>query len=424
MSTQQMLRIAHAVIKICHNAVSGARDASKAASTLACRVTSLAVGGALAIAACLPLAACQQAVARSPVVVVLLASATRNEPAPELASPDLDLLRADAGDSNDAIAYVVNPNTGQADEVSLTPRRPDGEVDYGPTRDQTIAQNIGRVQQLLRQQAAQVPFDLLTFIAEAVRVSPTAGTLIVMSSGLSTAGAFDLRQVGWGADPRLIAQQLKQMGALPVLAGWRVVFSGQTVTSAPQPPLPLPQQAELRSYWLAICRAAAAASCQADLLTRPEPPSRSSTPVPLVPVPRVESVHGPSGWSGSEVPADAFFAFNEATLLPGANGILEPLARKAETWHLRISIAGYSSPDGGSAAYNLALSQRRADAVAARLVALGVEPSQLAAVRGYGLAGKTPVACLVGGRLVETVCAEYRYVNILLSPLPANAFTS
>jgi OOP family OmpA-OmpF porin len=121
------------------------------------------------------------------------------------------------------------------------------------------------------------------------------------------------------------------------------------------------------------------------------------------------------------VPADAFFAFNQATLLAGANSILEPLARQAETWHLQISIAGYSSPDGGSAAYNSALSLRRAAAVATRLVALGVEPSQIVQVRGYGLAGKTAAACTVNGHLDEAACAQYRHVNILLSPLPASA---
>jgi len=393
----------------------------KTVGTLVRRVAGPGISSALALAMCLTLSACQQANAGSPTVVVLLASATRNEPAPVLASPDLDLLGTDASESKDAIAYVVNPNTGQASEVSLTPRRPDGQVDYGPTREQIIAGNIDRVQQLLRLEAAHVPFDLITFIAEAVRVSLTPGTLIIVSSGLSTAGAFDLRQVGWGANPQLIAQQLKQMGALPSLTGWHVIFSDQAVTSAPQPPLPLLQQTELRSYWLAICQVAGAASCQTDLLTRPEPPSRSSIPVPLVPVPQVESVRGPAGWSGPEVPADALFAFNQATLVPGTNSILEPLAQKAETWHLQISIAGYSSPDGGSAAYNLALSQRRAAAIAVRLVALGVDPSQIVRIHGYGLAGKTAAACTVNGHLDEAVCAQYRHVNILLSPLPASA---
>jgi hypothetical protein len=33
--------------------------------------------------------------------------------------------------------------------VSLTPRRADGEVDYGPDRSSELAANVNRVQQLL-----------------------------------------------------------------------------------------------------------------------------------------------------------------------------------------------------------------------------------------------------------------------------------
>jgi hypothetical protein len=46
-------------------------------------------------------------------------------------------------------AFVVDPNTGQARQVSLTPRRADGEVDYGPDRSSELAANLNRVQQLL-----------------------------------------------------------------------------------------------------------------------------------------------------------------------------------------------------------------------------------------------------------------------------------
>jgi hypothetical protein len=44
---------------------------------------------------------------------------------------------------------------------------------------------------LLGQQAADQPFDLLSLLARAVKVSSVTGTLIVVTSGLSTAGGFD-----------------------------------------------------------------------------------------------------------------------------------------------------------------------------------------------------------------------------------------
>src|ERR1022692_1029716 len=104
-------------------------------------------------------------------VVVLLASATRNEPDPELAPADLAILRRAGTTSTDAVAYVVNPNSGQSARVSLTPRRPDGQVDYGPSRGRELAANLHRVRALLSAEAADAPFDLIAFIAEAVRVS-------------------------------------------------------------------------------------------------------------------------------------------------------------------------------------------------------------------------------------------------------------
>ncbi|MGE5287133.1 MAG: OmpA family protein [Micromonosporaceae bacterium] len=361
------------------------------------------------------LAACGRPPDRAKIFVVV-GSGTRNEPAALLAPPDLATLSNAGATSSDAIAYVVDPTTGQPTKVSLTPRRPDGQVEHGPRRAQLLAENVSRVQWLLGREAADTPFDLLSLMAAAIRVTSTPGTIIVVSSGLSTAGGFDLRQVGWGADPRAMGAQLKDRGLLPRLAGWHVVFSGLGDTAAPQPALPQPQRAELTAYWLAICRAAGAASCRTDEVTRLDPPSRSTTPVPTVPVPAVRSVVGPHHEGGKIVPADTFFAFNSARLLPGADSILGPLATQATSRHLKVSITGYASPDGGSNAYNKALSLARAMSIRARFLSLDVPASQIVKVTGDGTAGKTASACYRGGHLDETICARLRRVVILLSP--------
>jgi outer membrane protein OmpA-like peptidoglycan-associated protein len=348
-----------------------------------------------------------------PDTIVLAASATINEPAPSLATPDHAMLRAAGASSSRAAAFVVNPNTGQAQEISLTPHRADGEVDYGPDRDSELTAGLNRVQQLLGQEAGSKPFDLLSIIAQAIRVVPRPGTLIVLSSGLSSAGGLDLRQVGWGASPRAVAATLKRRGLLPRLTGWRVVFSGLADIAGRQPALPLPQRSLLTRYWLAICQAAGAAACTVDAVTRPDPASRSTTPVPIVPVPRVLSVRGPHG-TRTTVPADEFFAFGSSRLLPGANTILGPLARQASTQRMTITITGYASPDGGSVPYNLALSAERAHAVSARLAALGVPARQIVKVIGLGTAGKTRSSCMRQDHLDEAVCARLRRVVITL----------
>jgi outer membrane protein OmpA-like peptidoglycan-associated protein len=351
-------------------------------------------------------------------VIVVVASATRNEPAAVLAPADLTDLRQAGATSTGAIAYVVDPNTGQPTTVPLTPRRPDGEVEYGPDRDALLDANMNRVQQLLGRETADQPFDLLSLLAMAVRVSSTPGTLIVVSSGLSVSGGFDLRQVGWYASPSAVAAQLRQEALLPALTGWHVVFSGLGDTAGDQPLLPLPQRAELAAYWMAICHAAGAASCGTDDVTRPEPPSRSTSPVPVVGVPTVTSVQGPHHWVGENIPADMFFRLDSSQLLPCADSILSPLVARAVSGHLQVSITGYASPESGSNAYNTALSLARAMSIQARLITLGVSPYQIVQVTGDGTAGKTAFACYRNGQLDETICAEMRRVVILLSPIP------
>ena len=365
------------------------------------------------------LAACGKSPVTTPDVIVIVPSATANEPAPELSADNRGMLESAGATSTQADAYVVNPATGQPTEVPLTPRRADGQVEYGPRRGYLLDQNVSRVGQLAPGGTASGPFDLLSMIASAVRVTSPPGTLLIISSGLSTAGGFDLRLVGWDANPSSVAAQLKQRGLLPDLAGWRVIFSGLGDTAGRQPPLPLPQQTTLVSYWMAICRAAGAAACQTDQTTRPDPLSRSTTPVPVVPVPAVLSVRGPNGATGVSVPGDELFAFGSATLLPGADGILAPLAAKARSGHLLVTVTGYASPDGGSAAYNLALSRARALAVRARLVALGLPSGQITRVTGLGTDGKTTQACDVAGQFDEAVCAQLRRVVVLLTHSPA-----
>ena len=355
----------------------------------------------------------------SPKTVVIVASATANEPAPVLSGPDRAMLRDAGSTSTRAAAYVVDPNTGQAHEVSLTPRRPDGQVDYGPDRNSELDANVNRVQQLLNALAARKPFDLLAMIAQGVRVTSRPGTLLVLSSGLSTSGGFDLRQVGWGANPQAAAVSLSRDGLLPRLTGWKVEFSGLGDTAGRQPAPPVPQRTILTRYWLTLCRVAGATSCAVDEITRPDPPSRSTTLVPVVAFPRVTSYHGPHGGRTTNVPADAFFAFNSARLLPGANTILGPIAARARGGHLEVTIAGYASPDGGSGSYNLRLSADRAKAVRSRLIALGVPAGLIVQAVGLGTAGKTRVDCDRHGRLDEAICARLRRVLITLRSVPS-----
>lgn len=353
-------------------------------------------------------------------VYLIAESATANEPEPVLPPDIMQKLRSAGDTSERATAFVVPPG-GQADDISLTPRLANGQADYGPTRPAVLNANVGAVQRAVEHGVADGPFDLLAIIIEAVRVAPAPATLIVLSSGLSTAGGFDLRHVGWSASPRSVAAQLQARGLLPSLVGYRLIFVGLGLVSGQQPALPLPQQTVLIHYWLAICRAAGADSCSVDESARRDPPSRSTVRDPIVWVPAVTSVHGPGGVTIVNLPDALLFAFNSAKLLPYADAVLRPLVLQAVRHHLLVSIIGHASPDGGSYAYNLSLSSHRARSVGNRIVKLGLPPTQITQIVGVGTAGQRPNACLVDGRFDEAICAQKRRVVITLSPVPVSA---
>ncbi len=373
----------------------------------------LAAGTALLV-----VAGCTNAVSKADVadVIVIAATATANEPAPALSSANVALLQATGESSTSAVAFVVNPANGQAAQLGLTPRRSDGQVEYGPRRPQLLAQNLSRIESHLSNEAATGPFDLLNTMLAASRVSAPPATMLLLTSGVTTSGGFDLRQVGWAEPPVSAAATLKRRGLLPDLAGWTVIFSGLAETAGRQPALPLPQQTTLASYWLAICHAAGAAACRVDDSPRPARGSYSTVPVPVVPVPAVHSITGPHGQQQSVVPADLLFAFDSATLLPGADRYLAPIAARASTGSYSVSITGQASPDGGTASYNLRLSALRAQAVQRRLIALGLAAHRIAQVQGIGTAGES---CVAHGVLDESKCAQLRRVVITLSPATA-----
>ena len=83
--------------------------------------------------------------------------------------------------------------------------------------------------------------------------------------------------------------------------------------------------------------------------------------------------HGSSG----STTATLLFQFNSSALVPTADSILQPIVLRARSQHVLVFITGYASPDGGASAYNKALSDRRANAVRNRLIALGLPAAQI-----------------------------------------------
>lgn len=95
-----------------------------------------------------------------------------------------------------------------------------------------------------------------------------------------------------------------------------------------------------------------------------------------VPVAQAPAVTAPTA-TKVVLNADAFFDFDKATLKPAGRQMLDQVAQQTKAINLETLIATGYTDSIGSAAYNLKLSQRRADAVKSYLVSRGVDANHI-----------------------------------------------
>jgi len=75
--------------------------------------------------------------------------------------------------------------------------------------------------------------------------------------------------------------------------------------------------------------------------------------------------------------ADTFFDFDKSTIKPEGRQVLDQVAQQASSINLETLIATGHTDSIGTEAYNLKLSQRRANAVKAYLVQKGIDPNRI-----------------------------------------------
>ncbi len=158
----------------------------------------------------------------------------------------------------------------------------------------------------------------------------------------------------------------------------------------------------LHAFTLAlVCPGIVAASCAKTVQPVAPAPARPSAafttppPPPPPPPPRSQPVSPPTttlsedeifgrksldALNGERPLGDAFFDFDASSIREDARPILQKNAEWLRRWNsTRISIEGHSD-DRGTSEYNLALGERRANAVKEYLVSLGVAADRLLAV--------------------------------------------
>jgi outer membrane protein OmpA-like peptidoglycan-associated protein len=365
-------------------------------------------------------------------IVVVLVSGTAHEPRPSLTSRAEQALR-DAANSDDAsdgrnsrgsVAVIASADGEPREVLPLTPRRANCAVEHGLQRPALIDENIERVRVAVASRAAVRPgLDLMEGIAEAVRGLDPA-LLIVLSSGMSTEGGFDLRQVGWDEDPSRLVAHLTQHGLLhDLLPGWRVLFTGLGETAGDsQPPLTKPVRDKLVDYWSAICTTAVrpGGSCAVDESPLDPVPPLATAESPVVDVPGVDMDWGSSGGPTTATLFDQVLGFgpDSAALSSDARSVLRAITERiaiklADHPDLTIGIRGYvADPPDSTPAGRERISEERARAVA-DFVAAELNGRGLSPVIDTAGAGTPPdMTAIVDGAFDEAIATQMRKVTI------------
>jgi outer membrane protein OmpA-like peptidoglycan-associated protein len=259
--------------------------------------------------------------------------------------------------------------------------------------------------------------DVLAALSEAARITPEGGTVVLLDSGLQTAGQIRFQDPGtFGANPAEVVDYLTTRQLLPTLSGRSVVLTGLGNTAEPQASLDLRLRDQVTSTWKAIADAGHA-SCVEVLDTAASRTSiKTSMKVTVVELPSITPFAAcgttvlPDGATVGFLPDQAVFRDR-----PAARTTLEQLAQLMLQGKQRAELTGTTSSAGTSEAGRVRLSMQRAEAVKAILVELGV-PADRITTRGAG--SKWPHRVndrAADGTLIPAAAARNRSVVVELS---------
>ncbi len=199
---------------------------------------------------------------------------------------------------------------------------------------------------------------------KSIKLGLVAAALVTIS-GIAVAQTKDIKVV----DPRESPYVIDPRGVIvmdPFGLCWRTAFWSVERAAA--------TKIEGAKYpnWTAGCE------CDRALMKAPtcEPPPPPPVVAPPAPPPAPPAPPAPTSEKVTFA-ADALFDFDKATLRPDGRARLDDLVSKLAGVSLEVIIAvGYTDRIGGEA-YNLTLSQKRAQAVKDYLVGKGIEPNRI-----------------------------------------------
>ncbi|MGY1792819.1 OmpA family protein [Geodermatophilus sp. SYSU D00525] len=306
--------------------------------------------------------------------MAFVVGARSNMPAPRLDGRALDALDTALEDQSLAAIVVAD---GEPHLVGTQQLVAEGAT--GPAREASREDNRRAVEEgLTTAEADDEEVDLLAAVDLAVRsISSAEGrhTVVVVDSGLSTAGAVDFRRSGLlDADSDTLAGELAEAGRLPDLEGVTVVFQGIGDTFAPQAPLERPQRTNLIDIWTALARTAGAADVVVEESPLTQPPAVLPAVTPV-------EVAGAQTCTVTLTEDAVRFVADSAEFLDrdAAVAALTPLAQQLSRPGVSATVTG-TTADVGDLDGQLQLSLERAQAVEELLVDLGARPDGMTAI--------------------------------------------
>ncbi|MFF1634227.1 OmpA family protein [Leifsonia sp. NPDC058248] len=324
--------------------------------------------------------ACDQSQKRNLGVV---AGSTANAPAASLPTSATAQLAA-VGKSNGSVTVVVPSGKPQVMGTTVIGSTAQDAVVCQNDQRTKLAQITSYIDGL---KAASPQVDFLGSIDQAARNlgSHPMGVLVV-GSGLQTTDPLNFAASGvLYADPAQVVGDLRSRGLLPTdLKGVTVYWSGLGDVAGSQTPLTIPARSNLQALWAAIIKAAGGT-----LSLLPEPASGgAASGLPAVSVVPVEAEQTKTDWTKPIVirNSDLLFVKDTATFSDPAKAsqVLSQLVPSIEQNGAAVTITGTASKDQATNnTSDTALSLRRADAVKAALVGLGV-PASLLTTAGVG----------------------------------------
>jgi len=201
--------------------------------------------------------------------------------------------------------------------------------------------------------------------------SPGRSQVMIITDGLSNAGCLNLNQVlSVGESASAVVRTCPGQGGLARLRGVTVELAGVGYQALAKP-LTTSQQTWLVRYWQDLCAALGVAAAQSCATSQGEGGKRTSDLTrrldPPISFPQVRNVD-----PVVPLPADLLFAFNSSTLTQTARAYLDILIPQIRASGLSVTrIVGHTDRVG-TAAYNLGLSLRRAQAVRVYLAEQGL----------------------------------------------------